>query len=67
MAAWTKAAEKAVVGRGWILDDLPICCVFSAYLFAVSFEYLCPRNGTRDPGSFSVGKKNADVREPGQL
>lgn len=35
MAAWTKAAEKEVVGSGWILDDLlitlSIFCLFAYY------------------------------------
>lgn len=38
-----------------------ICYTFSAYLFTVLFEYLCPRDGPRDPGSFSVGKKIEDL------
>lgn len=66
MAAWTKAAEKEVVGRGWILDDLLILYIdyiFSAYLFTISFEYFCCRDGPRDPEGFSIGKKNADVGE----
>lgn len=66
MAAWTKAAEKEVVGSSWILDDLLIRYLFSAYLLTVSFEYLHLRDGPRDPGGFSIGKKNMDVGEPGQ-
>lgn len=43
MAAWTKAVEKEVVGRGWILDDLLILYrdyIFSAYclLFHLSIS-----------------------------
>lgn len=66
MAAWNKAVEKEVVGSCWSLDDLLMRCIFSAYLFTVSFEYLCLRDGPRDQGGFSIGKKNADVGEPGQ-
>lgn len=66
MAAWTKATEKEVVGSGWILDDLLIRYIFSAYSFTVSFEYLCLRDGPRDLGGFPEGKKNADIGEPGQ-
>ena len=67
MAAWTRAAEKEVVGSSWVLDDLLICRIFSAYLFTVLFEYLCPTDGPRDAGGFSIGKKNVDVQESGHV
>lgn len=53
--------------NGWILDDLLICYTFYAYLFTVSFEYLCLRDGPRDPGSFSMGKNNVDVQESSKV
>lgn len=53
--------------NGWILDDLLIWNTFSAFLFTVLFEYLYLRDGSRDPGRFSMGKKNVDIQEPGQV
>lgn len=55
VVAWTKAGEN-----DWILNDLLICNTFSAFLFTVlSISAL--------EVGFSMGKKNVDVQEPGQV